>query len=81
MVLSVVDEFKASLTADGESLDKHPWRVLDVSVYVGRESDGPVALPPPVLTFVKELLASRLPGAAQPLLELYSILRTYTRPM
>ena len=79
VVLSVASEFKVSLTADGESLDKYPWRVLDVSVYVGEESDGAVVLPPPIQAFLKELLANRLPVAAQPLAEIYSVLRTARR--
>ena len=79
VVLSVASEFKVSLTADGESLDKYPWRVLDVSVYIGDECAGAVVLPPPIQAFVKELLANRLPVAVQPLAELYSVLRTARR--
>lgn len=75
-MLSVVGEFKVSLTADGEALDKYPWRIADISVFVGSESDGQVQLPPSILTFLKDLLTQRLPVAAQPLVELYNILRT-----
>lgn len=79
----IVDhEFEATLTLMGDGPNV-PWSLLDINILVeDKESgDGKVLVHPIQVNYIHQLLQSRLVDCSNPLMELYTVLHTFSQSL
>lgn len=79
---TVDHEFEASLTLMGDGPNV-PWSLLDINILVEDKEtgDGKSLVHPFQIRFIHELLQSRLRDCDNPLLELYTVLHTFSQSL